>query len=289
MTRTDVQPSRSEQALEGTAVLVTGGGSGIGLTCAQRFAADGAWVTICGRSRAKLVRALPSLGDRGRYVVADVSDEAAMVEAADQAASAAGGGLTAVVANAGGTHALGPLALTSAKRFEQDLAVNVTGTFLTVKATAPHLARVGGGAIVAVSSVAGQLSHRLMGAYSTSKAAVDMLVRNAADELGPYGIRVNGVRPGLVPTGGSDPLASDPAIRDDYLAQMPLGRLGTVDDVASAVRFLAGPESSWITGQLLGVDGGHGLRRGPELSSLLPSAAASALTELLGPTRQKTV
>src|SRR5260221_361802 len=85
----------------------------------------------------------------------------------------------------------------------------------------------GGGAVVAVSSIAGVLTHRLMAPYSVSKAALDMLVRNFADELGPYGIRVNGVRPGLVPTETSDPLASHEATRSDYLAQMPLGRLGT--------------------------------------------------------------
>lgn len=262
--------------LDGAGVLVTGGGSGIGLACARRFAAEGARVTICGRSENRLAAAVASLGDHGRYVVADVTDEAAVTAAVDEAASLAGGSLAAVVANAGGTQAVGPLVLTDARRFEQDLTLNVTGTFLTIKTSAPRLARAGGGAIVVVSSIAGRLSHRLMAAYSTSKAAVDMLVRNAADELGPYGIRVNGVRPGLVPTGASDALVEDEATRADYLAQMPLGRLGTPNDIAEAVRFLAGPESSWITGQLLGVDGGHSLRRGPDLSALLEGSTRAS-------------
>src|SRR5207248_7483164 len=116
----------------------------------------------------------------------------------------------------------------------------------TIKGAAPFLAGAGGGTIVAVSSIAAALTHPLMAPYSVAKAAIDMLVRNAADELGSYGIRVNGVRSGLVPTGASDPLVAHEPTRDDYLAQMPLGRLGTVEDVAAAVRFLAGPESSWV-------------------------------------------
>lgn len=274
----------AQQGLDGKAVLVTGGGSGIGLACARHLATGGARVTICGRSEARLAEAVTALGDDGRYVVADVTDEAAVAAAVEAAASASDdGSLAAVVANAGGTQAVGPLLLADVAAFERDLSLNVTGTFLTIKAAAPRLARGGGGAIVAISSVAGQLSHPLMAAYSASKAAVDMLVRNAADELGRYGIRVNGVRPGLVPTGGSDPLVSHEATRVDYLAQMPLGRVGTVDEVAAAVRFLAGPESSWITGQLLGVDGGHSLRRGPDLGPLVGNHFAEALEDLLGP------
>ena len=104
-----------------------------------------------------------------------------------------------------------------------------------------------------------------MAAYCVSKAGLDMLVQVAADELGRCGVRVNSVRPGLVQTQLGDHLIDDPAVLDDYLAQMPISRVGTVDDVAEAVRYLAGPESSWVTGQCLGVDGGHTLRRGPDV------------------------
>ena len=109
-----------------------------------------------------------------------------------------------------------------------------------------------------------------------------MLVRNAADELGRYGIRVNGVRPGLVPTEMAAGLEQIDAVREDYLAQMPLGRLGKPEDVAAAVRFLAGPEASWITGQLLGVDGGHSLRRGPDLDPLFSATTQPQMDEIMG-------
>ena len=266
--------------LDGMAAFVTGGGSGIGLACAQRLVDDGAVVTICGRTEQRLADAAASIGDRCHYVVADIADEAAVGAAAENAAAALCR-LDVVVANAGGTAALGPLALVDRAAFENDLSVNVTGTFLTIKATAPFVARSGGGAVVAVSSIAGALTHPLMAPYSVAKAAIDMLVRNAADELGPFGVRVNGVRPGLVPTGASDPLVTHDPTREDYLAQMPLGRLGTVDDIAAAVRFLAGPESSWITGQILNVDGGHTLRRGPNLDQLLGIHFADALSSRL--------
>jgi NAD(P)-dependent dehydrogenase (short-subunit alcohol dehydrogenase family) len=108
-----------------------------------------------------------------------------------------------------------------------------------------------------------------------------MMVRNAADELGRFGVRVNGVRPGLVPTDISAGLNNYEATRQDYLDQMPLARTGTVDDIASAVRFLSGPEASWITGQLLGVDGGHSLRRGPDLGNLFDEAFEQPLRTLM--------
>jgi NAD(P)-dependent dehydrogenase (short-subunit alcohol dehydrogenase family) len=145
------------------------------------------------------------------------------------------------------------------------LDVNLTGTFLAIKHGAAAAARSGGGSIVAISSIAAPLTHPYMAPYSVSKAGIETLVRNAADELGRAGVRVNAVRPGLVPTELADPLVSDEQVTADYLAQMPLGRLGTVDDIAAGVRYLLGPESSWVTGQVLAIDGGHTLRRGPDI------------------------
>jgi NAD(P)-dependent dehydrogenase (short-subunit alcohol dehydrogenase family) len=269
-------------ALEGSSALVTGGGSGIGLACARYLLRDGATVTIAGRSEEKLRNAAAALGPevaRGaaiRVVACDVTDESA-IEAAVRAATSAGR-LDIAVANAGGG-AAGPVIGMSLDEWRYTLDVNLTGTFLTIK----HAARAmtaSGGAIVAMSSIAGVLTHRFMSGYSASKAGLEMLVRCAADELGDLGIRVNAVRPGLVPTDLAAPLAADDAIVADYLDQMPLARLGTTDDIAAAVRWLAGPESSWVTGQCLAVDGGHTLRRGPRIETMVetffgPEAVAS--------------
>jgi NAD(P)-dependent dehydrogenase (short-subunit alcohol dehydrogenase family) len=95
-----------------------------------------------------------------------------------------------------------------------------------------------------------------------------MLVRNAADELGGAGVRVNAIRPGLVPTDLAAGLVSNPAANADYLTQMPMRRLGTTEDIANLARFLLGPESTWVTGQVIAADGGHTLRRGPDLDPL---------------------
>jgi 7-alpha-hydroxysteroid dehydrogenase len=259
--------------LAGKAALVTGGGSGIGLACARALLRDGASVTIMGRTESRLADAAAGLateapaGARVDWVAGDVADEAALVAAVDRAA-AASGRLDVAIANAG-AGAGGPLFATTVEMWRYVMDVNLTGTFLTVKHAGQRMAAGGGGAIVAVSSIAGPLTHRFMAPYCASKAGVEMLIKVAADELGPLGVRANAVRPSLVPTELADPLVQDPAIVDDYLDQIPLGRLGTVDDVAAAVRWLAGPESAWVTGQCVAVDGGHTLRRGPRVEPMV--------------------
>jgi NAD(P)-dependent dehydrogenase (short-subunit alcohol dehydrogenase family) len=265
--------------VDGTGALVTGGGTGIGLGIAQRLAADGYAVTICGRREDVLEKAAASFG--GRWIGCDVTSES-QVEAAVAFAADTAGGLGVVVACAGGSTTFGPLVLTDLDAWNGTVALNLTGTFLTIKHAAPVLARRGGGSIVAISSIAGVLTHRDLGVYAITKAGVEMLVRNAADELGRYGIRVNAVRPGLVPTDTSAILHQTDAIRDDYMAQMPLRRLGTVEDVAGAVAFLAGDDAAWVTGQVFGVDGGHTLRRGPDLSSASAAFFEGPLAEFMG-------
>ena len=260
-------------ALAGKAALVTGGGSGIGLGCARALVRDGCHVTIMGRSEARLVEAAATLGQdaaagaRVQWIAGDVTSEDAVVAAVARAGEPSGG-LHVAVANAG-AGAGGPLFTTTLEMWRYAVDVNLTGTFLTVKHAGQAIAAAGGGAIVAISSIAGPLTHRFMAPYCASKAGVEMLVKVAADELGPLGVRCNAVRPGLVPTELADPLVQDGAIVDDYLDQMPLRRLGRVDDVAAAVRWLAGPESSWVTGQCVAVDGGHTLRRGPRIETMI--------------------
>ncbi len=266
--------------LEGTAALVTAGGTGLGLGIAKRLAEDGCLVTICGRREDVLSAALEEIGSDARYIVCDVTHDD-QVKAAVEAAAQPLDRLDIAVANAGGGVAAGPLVMTDLEAWNATMALTATSTLSTIKHSAPFMSRGNGGAIVAVSSIAGHVTHRNLGQYSVAKAAVEMLVRNSADELGRYGIRVNGVRPGLVPTEMAAGLEQTPEVRNDYLAQMPLERLGTPEDVAAAVRFLAGPEASWITGQLLGVDGGHSLRRGPNLDAMFAEAFDPLMEELM--------
>jgi NAD(P)-dependent dehydrogenase (short-subunit alcohol dehydrogenase family) len=270
---TDVQRSDAHD-LAGYAALVTGGGSGIGLACARRLAADGASVTLCGRSAERLqaataaVEAVATGGAEVTAVPTDVTDEES-VAAAVAAASAHTGRLDGVVASAGGSETIGPLAQTDADAWRRTVDLNLTGTMLTVKHAGRVMARQGRGSIVAVSSIAGVVTHRWFGAYGPAKAGLEMLCMVAADELGASGVRVNTVRPGLTRTDLVEAITAPGPVLDDYLACMPLGRVGEPEDVAGLVRFLLGPDASWITGQNIAVDGGHSLRRGPDLSGLI--------------------
>jgi NAD(P)-dependent dehydrogenase (short-subunit alcohol dehydrogenase family) len=152
---------------------------------------------------------------------------------------------------------------------------------LTLKYAAQEMARVGGGSIVAISSIAATTIHRWFGAYGPANAAVDHMVALAADELGGIGIRVNGIRPGIVESELVAGIADPRPVLDDYLACIPLARVGAAAEVAEAARFLAGPESSWITGEVINVDGGQHLRRGPDYAAVFePLFGAAALRGL---------
>jgi len=264
--------------LEGQGALVTGGGSGIGLASARRLMADGAVVTICGRNKERLDAAVAELGDGVTAVVADVTVEDDVANAVAAAAEAAPQGLRMAVANAGGSSHMAPLVVSTLEDFKATVDVNIVGTFLTIKHAAPHLARNGGGGIVALSSIAAAVSHPYLGAYGVGKAGIDMLVKVAADELGRSNVRVNAVRPGLVDTELVAGIFATDDVLDSYLTQTPLGRSGKPDEVAELIRFLAGPESAWITGQSISIDGGHSLRRGPDYTPFAePVYGADAL------------
>ena len=271
--------TRNSHPLSKQVALVTGGGSGIGLGCARELVRDGATVVLAARNVDRLqtaateLRALAEGGAEVHTVACDVTDESS-VQAACAAAQKVGP-LTMVVANAGfGTG--GPIHLTSLEDWNGIMATNLTGAFLTIKHAVPVLAANGGGSIVAISSIAGPVTHRFMTPYDVSKAGLEMLIRQTADELGCRNIRANAVRPGLVPTDATEGLMALEVIVNDYLEQMPLGRVGTTEDIGQLVRFLLGPESSWITGTCISIDGGHHLRRGPNIEPAMEMVLGDA-------------
>ena len=259
--------------MEGMATLVTGGGSGIGFGCARRFATDGAHVTIAGRTEARLAAAVAEIaatapGVTVQYAVCDVTDEADVERAVARAMEPAGK-LDVLFACAGGSLHGGPIVASDAGGWRATVDLNLVGTFLCIKHGAAAMMRGGGGSIVGMSSIAGHTTHRFMSAYCASKAGIEMLVKCAADELGEHNIRVNAVQPGIVDTELMSFITAGGPILESYHANMPVSRVGTVDDIAAAVRYLAGPESTWVTGQMLGIDGGHQLRCGPDYGSVL--------------------
>ncbi|MYW03179.1 SDR family oxidoreductase, partial [Streptomyces sp. SID3343] len=174
----------------------------------------------------------------------------------------------------GGTTA--PILAMDDDAFLADLHRNTHSAFLAIKYAAPVIAARGGGAIVCVSSTAAKLTMPFLSGYAAGKAGLEALVRAAADELGAAGVRVNAVRPGLVKSHEEARIFRDEEMIASFLANKPLGRTGVPQDIAEAVRHLAGPESSWTTGQSLAVDGGNELRRAPSFEKYARAALGDA-------------
>ena len=263
--------------VKGYGVLVTGGGTGIGHACAAALAADGAAVTICGRTESKLADSVERIsgaaanGGSVAYVVADVTDEAS-VAAAVAAAAEPTGSLNGVVANAGGGGGMGPYHLQDTDEFLRVLHLNVLGTMLTVKHSVPRMRAAGGGSFVGMSSIAGHVTHMYFGAYTPGKAGIEAIMRNAADEYGGANIRFNAIRPGFIATEIMEGIPRDGEVYDSYIDNTPMADVGQPEDVGHLARFLIGPESRWITGQCINIDGGHSLRRGPYFGSFIEPA-----------------
>jgi NAD(P)-dependent dehydrogenase (short-subunit alcohol dehydrogenase family) len=261
-------------SIEGWSILVTGGGSGIGLGTAERLAADGAHVTICGRTEQKLVdaaeriRAAATGGATVTHVVADVTVEDQVV-AAVQATTQATGRIDGLFACAGGSLHLGSTLTADIDAVRATIDLNLMGSIICVKQAAAAMQAQGTpGAIVLMSSGAGRFPHPHLWAYGVAKAGICFFCATAAEELGPLGIRVNAVAPGIIDDELMAFITAGGPLLNDYLAQMPAGRVGTVNDVAAAVRYLLGPDASFVTGETLGIDGGHHLRRGADYSLL---------------------
>jgi NAD(P)-dependent dehydrogenase (short-subunit alcohol dehydrogenase family) len=242
--------------LTGRHALVTGATRGIGLAVAAALAARGAAVAITGRRTETLEPAVARLRDGGanaQGIVCHQGDPAAIdLLFAHLDATAVP---DVVVVNAGTNPVMGPLVDVDLNAWRKILDVNLTGALLTAQAAAKRMAARRRGSIVFMASVAGIEPMPGLGAYSVSKAGLLGLTRALARELGPAGVRVNAIAPGLVETRFAQALFQDQASYQQLLARTPLGRHGQPDDIAGAALFLASDVSAWITGQVL-VDGG---------------------------------
>jgi len=167
---------------------------------------------------------------------------------------------------------MGPYHVQDTDEFLRVLHLNVLGTMLTVKHSVPLLRAAGGGSFVGMSSIAGQITHPYFGAYTPGKAGIEAMMRNAADEYGPANIRFNAIRPGFIATEIMEGIPRDGEVYESYIANTPMADVGRPEDVGHLARFLIGPESRWITGQCINVDGGHSLRRGPDFSPFIAPA-----------------
>jgi NAD(P)-dependent dehydrogenase (short-subunit alcohol dehydrogenase family) len=234
--------------------LVTGAARGIGLSTAKRFLADGWRVALLDIEGELLRNAAAGLaGPETLALTCDVADAAQVARAIDEVGKRFGR-LDALINNAG-VAVFAPLLETSDADWNRILAVNLTGPFICTKAAIPLLREAGGGAIVNVTSISSLRASTLRSAYGTSKAGLAHLTKQLAVELASLGIRVNGVAPGPVDTAMAKAVHTA-EIRADYHDAIPLNRYGLEEELAEAIFFLAGERSSYITGQILAVDGG---------------------------------
>ena len=244
----------TDRALEGTVALVTGAGRSLGAAIALRLAADGADVAITyarsGTQADALVEQIRTTGRRAIAIRADGAS-AAEVEAAVQRTVEELGGLNILVNNAGGSN-MRRLGTLSVEEIDEMLDVNLRGTILATRAALPHLGD--GGRIITIGSVnAERIPFIGSTIYAAAKAGVVGFSKALARELGAKGVTVNVVQPGPIDTEGNP---ADGKYGDAMAAVTTLGRFGTVDEITALVSFLAGPESSYITGAVLTADGG---------------------------------
>jgi NAD(P)-dependent dehydrogenase (short-subunit alcohol dehydrogenase family) len=249
--------------LQGKIAIVTGAAGGIGLATAKRFVEEGARVVLSDVSEARLCKVTEGWdAERIFCLEADVSSEQDMRKLTERAVEQFGG-LDVMVANAGIEGAVKPITDYSAEEFDRVVAVNLRGAFLSIKFAAPLIAKRGGGAIIVTSSIAGLVGAGGLSAYVASKHGTMGLVKAAAVDLAPLGIRVVSINPGPINNRmmraieeKAAPGAAE-AVKKGFEEKVPLHRYGENDEVASLVLFLASDESSYCTGVPFIIDGGY--------------------------------
>jgi 7-alpha-hydroxysteroid dehydrogenase len=237
--------------------LVTGAGKGIGRGIALAFAEAGADVVCTARTESDLESTAAAVRERGREalpVVADVT-KSEDLERLVEATLATFRRLDVLVNNAGGT-APRPALATSERYFEKALRFNVTQAFLLTRLAVPKMVETaGGGAIVNISSRSSDMVQTAFAAYAAGKAALNMMTRNLAAEFAPK-VRVNAISVVAVSLKNLESVLTNDAIREQFERNTPMGRPGTVEDIAACALYLASPASSWVTGKIFQIDGG---------------------------------
>jgi len=260
------------EALAGRTAFITGGSGGIGGACAEALVRDGAAALLMGRRLEALEAKRAAILEKhpGATVAVHAGDgmKTEDVVAGLDAAFAMQGRLDIVIPTVGGG-GIRPLLMHDVDTWETDISLNITSAFLAVRYAAPLLARSGGGSIVCISSDSAKLVFPWLSAYSTAKAGLEAFVRSAAEELSRHKIRVNAVRPGLTRTEATTMLFNDEEMHRRFAEEKPLGRLGEPEDISAGVRYLAGPESSWVTGQSIAIEGGNELRKAPDMGPMV--------------------
>ena len=242
--------------LEGKVAVITGGNSGIGLATAKRFVAEGAYIFITGRRQAELDAAVKKIGENVAGVQGDVA-KLADLDRLYATVKAKKGRIDILFANAG-IGELAPLGAITEEHFDKTFNTNVKGLLFTVQKALPLLPDAA--SIILNASIVGSIGNSAFSVYSATKAAVRSFARTWILDLKERKIRVNAISPGPINTPGLDGLGQTAGVGDQLkeslLASVPMGRIGTPDEIAKAVVFLASDDSSFVTGTELFVDGG---------------------------------
>jgi NAD(P)-dependent dehydrogenase (short-subunit alcohol dehydrogenase family) len=246
--------------------IVIGGASGIGWATARALVADGCRVTVADRNTDGARDRAAELGDSHTAASVDVTDEASVQRLFDEI------GPLDVVVNCAGFSTFGLITDMPVEDFRAVVDVCLNGAFIVAKHAGQNLRE--GGVLVSISSLNARQPAAGMSAYCAAKAGLSMLTEVAALELGPRGIRVNAVAPGFVHTPLTAPAAAVPGVVEDYVENTALGRAGTPEDIADAVVYLCSPKSSWLTGEVLDLNGGAHLKRYPDVMGHVMKLAA---------------
>ena len=254
--------------LTGQTAVITGGSGGIASAAAKLLLEDGAAVVLMARRKQKLeeVREMLLAAVPHGHVEVHEGDatHASDLGSAFRKAKAIAGRLNILVATVGGATAMGPILTADMAAFRAEVELNLMTSVLALRHGAPLMQD--GGSIIFISSTAGAHPFPLLSGYAAAKAALEHFAKTVADELAATGIRVNCVRAGMTRTNETEALFESPEVMAKFDGIVPLGRFGDPRDIGAAIRYLAGPESSWVTGHILTVDGGQMLRRNPDFS-----------------------
>lgn len=240
--------------LKNKTAIITGGGTGIGLGCARLFRQEGAKIAVFGRRKDRLEQAAAEIGGGTLAVQGDVTREEDLDRLVKSTRDTFGG--IDILVHSAGLFAIGCLHETTSSQWDSMLDINLRSVFQLTKRVLPVMMDQGGGSIIHISSILGMIAIPEAAAYNVSKGGLIQFSRSIAIEYGRYGIRSNAVCPGLIETEMTESLMADTELMKEWAKEYPIGRFGKPEDVAHACLYLAGDESSFVTGAVLPVDGG---------------------------------